>query len=109
MLYTNVCKHCYNVFKSKIQTCTCKKCRLKDENQFDDIEKYLVLYPNSNALQISEELGIHVYTIVKYMEEGRLLVNPGTFSPLEESKQQNEMPKKSKKPFVITEINKNQK
>lgn len=84
MLYTNVCKHCYKVFKSKIQTCTCSHCRKQDETCFDDIEAYLKLYPNSNAMQISEELGISVYTIIKYMQEGRLMVNHGQFSHLED-------------------------
>lgn len=82
MTYTSVCKHCYQVFRSKIRTCTCNKCRYKDENHFDEIEQYLKLYPNSNALQISEELGIHVYEIIKYMEEGRLIRSNGTFSQL---------------------------
>lgn len=85
MNQVNVCKHCFKVFRSKIRTCTCKACRTQDENCFDDIEAYLKLYPNSNALQISEELGIHVYQIIKYMEEGRLVVNQGTFSKLQEN------------------------
>lgn len=82
MLYTNVCKHCHKVFKLKIRTFTCKECRALDENQFEDIETYLRLYPNSNALQIAEELGIHVYKILKYLEEGRLQKSQGTFSQL---------------------------
>ena len=45
------------------------------------------LYPNSNAMQISEELGIHVYKILKYMEEGRLMVSHGTFSQLSDEKE----------------------
>lgn len=87
MLYTNVCKHCFKVFKSKIRTLTCKDCQNLNENQFDDVEQYLKLYPNSNALQISEELGIHAYVIVKYLEEGRLRVSSGTFSQLPENEQ----------------------
>ena len=38
----------------------------------DEIEEYLRKYPNSNALQISEELGIMAYEVLKYQEEGRL-------------------------------------
>lgn len=83
-MFTGVCKHCHKVFLAPIRTLCCKECRSLDENQFDDIEAYLKLYPNSNALQISEELGIHVYVILKYMEEGRLLVSRGTFSRLDE-------------------------
>lgn len=82
MLYTNVCKHCYKVFKFKIRTTSCKECKAKDENHFSEIEQYLRLYPNSNALQISEELGITAYEVVKYIDEGRLITNRGTFSQL---------------------------
>ena len=56
-MYTNVCKHCHKVFHSKIRTWCCKECRSKDDDQLDDIVRYLREYPNSNALQISEELG----------------------------------------------------
>lgn len=84
MQYTNVCKHCYEVFRARIPTCTCRNCRRVNEALFDDIEKYLKLYPNSNALQISEELNVPAYTILKYMDEGRLLKSRGTFSRLPE-------------------------
>ena len=63
MIYTNVCKH-------------------QDSDKLDDIVQYLRLYPNSNALQISEELGIHPYVIIKYMEEGWLGEAYGEFSQL---------------------------
>lgn len=82
MLYTNVCKHCHVVFRSKISTLCCKECRSLDDNQLDDIVQYLHRYPNSNALQISEELGIHPYVIIKYLEEGWLEQSHGTFSQL---------------------------
>ena len=48
-MYTNVCKHCHQVFRSKIRTCCCKDCRDKDEDQLDDIVEYLHRFPNSNA------------------------------------------------------------
>lgn len=82
MLYTNVCKHCHKVFRSKIRTLCCKNCRVQDEEQLDDIVQYLTLYPNSNALQISDELGIHPYEILKFIEEGWLTQSQGTFSKL---------------------------
>ncbi len=81
-MYTNVCKHCHKVFRSKIQTMCCKDCRDKDDEQLDDIVKYLKKYPNSNALQISEELGIHPFTILKFLEEGWLEKSNGTFNQL---------------------------
>mgnify|MGYP000705369803 FL=1 len=84
MVYTNVCKHCHKVFKSKIRTLCCKECRSVDDSQLDDIVAYLRMYPNSNALQISEALGIDAYVILKFMEEGRLNTVNGTFSRLED-------------------------
>lgn len=81
-MYTNVCKHCHKVFKSKIHTLCCKECRGEDDSQLDDIVQYLKKYPNSNALQISEELGIHPYEILKFMEEGWLAASKGSFSRL---------------------------
>lgn len=86
MLYTNVCRHCHAVFRAKIQTTCCKKCRPKDDHQLDDIVAYLNRYPNSNALQISEELGIHPYVILVYLEDGWLEKSYGTFSRLEDTK-----------------------
>ena len=55
---------------------------MMEEDQLDDIVEYLKMYPNSNALQISEELGIHPYEIVKYMEEGWLQSSRGVFTRL---------------------------
>ena len=68
--------------RSKIRTLCCKDCRAEDEDQLDDIVKYLKEYPNSNALQISEELGIHPYVILKFMEEGWLGESTGSFEKL---------------------------
>lgn len=83
-MYTNVCKHCYKVFKSRIRTLTCNDCRQKDEDHFDDIETYLKEYPNSNALQVSEALGITAYEVLKYLHEGRLNISRGRFEQIDD-------------------------
>ncbi len=87
MTFTNVCKHCYKVFRSRIRTCTCNSCRALDESHYDEIIAYLRLYPNSNAIQIAQELNIQAYEVVKYLEEGKLLVSPGTFSRLSDEEE----------------------
>ena len=84
MVYTNVCKHCHKVFKSKIRTLCCKECRSVDDSQLDDIVAYLRMYPNSNALQKSEQLGIHPKHRIKFMDERCLNTVNGTFSRLED-------------------------
>lgn len=83
-MYTNVCKHCFKVFKSKFQTLTCNECRQQDKEHFDDIESYLKEYPNSNALQISEALEITAYEVLKYLKEGRLGISRGRFEQIED-------------------------
>ncbi len=81
-MYINVCKHCKKVFKTRIRQFTCKDCLEKDQEMFNQIEDYLKKYPNSNALQIAEGLEIDVYEVLKFMEEGRLLVSRGRFGRL---------------------------
>lgn len=81
-MYTNVCKHCHKVFMSRFKTYTCEECKKVDSDQFDDIEAYLKEYPNSNALQISEALGITAFEVLNYLKEGRLNVSRGHFEKM---------------------------
>jgi transposase-like protein len=81
-MYTNTCKHCHKVFQSKSKTYTCQECKEIDFNQFDDIEAYLKEFPNSNAMQISEALGISAYEVLSFLKEGRLNMTKGIFSRL---------------------------
>lgn len=81
-MQVNVCKHCCKVFKSRYKTYRCEDCKQKDEDYFDDIESYLKEFPNSNALQISEALGITAFQVLHYIKEGRLNVSRGQFERL---------------------------
>lgn len=84
-MYTNICKHCHKIFQSRFKRYACSECRKTDEDHFDEIESYLKEYPNSNALQISEALGITAFEVIHYMKEGRLNVSPGKISKLPDS------------------------
>lgn len=81
-MYTNICKHCQKVFKSRKKQYTCGDCESTDNLFFDAIYDYLKKYPNSNALQISDALGISPYEVIQYMSEGRLSVSKGRFEKL---------------------------
>jgi hypothetical protein len=81
-MYTNVCKHCHKVFKSRWKAYSCENCKQIDSDHFDDIVSYLKEYPNSNALQISEALGITAYEVLNYLKEGRLNLSRGYFEQL---------------------------
>jgi len=84
MLYTNVCKHCFKTFKSRYKRNTCLDCIGLDDAHFDEIEAYLKKYPNSNALQISEALGITAFEVLNYLKEGRLELGRGYFESIDE-------------------------
>lgn len=81
-MYTNVCKHCHKVFLSKFKSYSCEDCRTVNDKHFDDIENYLKEFPNSNALQIADALGISAYEVVNFINEGRLSVSRGKLSKL---------------------------
>lgn len=60
----------------------CPECKSIDKMRYDLIRAYLDQYPNSNALQISEALDIKPYTILKYVDEGMLVVGKGDFEQI---------------------------
>ena len=78
----NVCKHCQKQYISPTQGYCCEACKDIDEMRYAQIKAYLSHYPNSNALQISEALDIKPYTILKYVDEGMLVVGKGEFEKL---------------------------
>jgi hypothetical protein len=81
-MYTNVCKHCHKVFSSRLKAYACDDCKEIDVDHFNDIEAYLKEYPNSNALQISDALGITAYEVLNYLKEGRLNISRGHLEQL---------------------------
>lgn len=81
-MYTNVCKHCKKVYISRFQSYACNMCKEKDDLQFEEIKEYLFKYPNSNAMQIAAALNISAYTVVNYLNEGRLVTTKGKFERL---------------------------
>ena len=78
----NRCKYCDCVFQSPDTRVVCNACRPIDEALFSSIEEYLKKYPNSNAIQISDGLGINVYEIIRFIDEGRLQFSKGKFERL---------------------------
>lgn len=73
------CKHCFRSFQSRVFTMTCDRCKELDEQIFEQMTDYLKTYPNSNAMQIAEGLGIKASLVLKYVDEGRLVRAKGHF------------------------------
>ena len=77
------CRYCKKIFRSAIRRTCCNECKEKDDKFFEKITDYLDLYPNSNAIQVAEGLEVDVSEIVRYIDEGRLIISVGDFKRLE--------------------------
>ena len=77
-----VCRFCGKIFKSYSKTSCCEDCRAQEDELFEKIKDYLNKYPNSNAMQIADGLEITTMDVLKFIDEGRLVVSTGTFKSL---------------------------
>ena len=78
----NVCKHCQKQYFSLKKGYTCEDCKEIDKMYFEQIRAYLNVYPNSNAIQLSEALNIKATVILKYVDEGSLTISKGSFEKI---------------------------
>lgn len=78
----NVCKHCQKQYISPTVGYCCSACKDIDKMRYEQIKAYLNTYPNSNAIQVAEALEIKPYTILKYVDEGMLVISRGEFEQL---------------------------
>ena len=81
-MYKGTCKFCKTQFVSRTKTSVCAKCKPIDDAIFSKIEDYLKRYPNSNAIQIAEGVGIAAVEVLTYIDEGRLRLSKGVFQKL---------------------------
>lgn len=78
----NVCKHCQKQYIAPAKGYCCDACKKIDEELYEKIRTYLKSFPNSNALQISEALAVKPSVILKYVDEGMLVVGKGEFEQI---------------------------
>ncbi len=77
-----VCRFCGKIFKHHTKISACSSCRNLDDELFDAIRDYLKQFPNSNAIEIAEGLDITTMDVLRYIDEGRLVVSKGTFKEI---------------------------
>jgi len=77
------CRICKKAFPSLTKVFSCPECRDADEKLFSLIEEYLKVYPNSNAIEISNALNIKTELIISFIDEGRLTYSKGHFEQIE--------------------------
>lgn len=76
------CKHCYKSFPSLTYKSACEKCAQLDREIYEKIKDYLTTYPNSNCVQVAEGLGIKASLVLKYVDDGELVISKGTFEQI---------------------------
>lgn len=81
-MYENTCKFCGKRFRTRTKASTCTSCKKIDDAIFSKVEAYLRSYPNSNAVQIAEGVGVAAVEILRYIDEGRLQLSKGVFQKL---------------------------
>ncbi len=55
----------------------CNECMKKEEEVFDRVKAYLKEHPDSSLVKVSEETGVTVPEIERFLREGRLEVSTG--------------------------------
>ena len=70
------CPRCRKLF-TKIKSPVCPACEKLEEEQFQELRKYVEENPMANVSQASEETGVSAKRILRYIREGRLIVPEG--------------------------------
>lgn len=78
-MVTCCCRFCGKIFLSHSKKSTCKGCQKLEDAEFEKIKDYLLAHPNSNAIDISEDLDMSPLDIIRYIDEGRLSISKGSF------------------------------
>lgn len=78
----SVCKHCQKQYFSHTPGYCCPDCKDIDKMRFELIKAYLKRFPNSNAMQIADALDLKTYTVLKYVDEGMLVIGKGEFEQI---------------------------
>lgn len=71
------CRECGTIFQSLFPVAFCAKHKYIDDEMFAIIEEYLSIHPLSNALQISSDTNISTNEILRYINEGKLVMVDG--------------------------------
>lgn len=65
------CKECGKLFNF-IGRPVCPECLKKLDDDFQEVRKYIYENPNTGIEEVSEETGVSVKTIMRFLREGRL-------------------------------------
>lgn len=70
------CPKCGKLF-SKLSSPICEQCQKDEEDLFQVVRKYVDEHPNCLLKEVTNETGVSVKKIMKYLRDGRLEVSTG--------------------------------
>lgn len=71
-----VCKSCKRLFQYITGPEICPNCKQAEEDLFQKVKEYLIKNPGESMHIVSEETGVSVSLIEKFLKQGRLEVSP---------------------------------
>lgn len=66
------CSKCGKIYAYDGTSKLCPKCRKEEEEEFKRVKEYIYDHPEANIQLVSEETGVPVKKILRYLREGRL-------------------------------------
>ncbi|WP_427338124.1 TIGR03826 family flagellar region protein [Caloranaerobacter sp. DY30410] len=66
------CSKCGKIYVYDGINKLCPKCRKEEEEEFRKVKEYIYDHPDANIQIVSEETGVPVKKILRYLREGRL-------------------------------------
>lgn len=65
------CARCKKLYQ-KIRSNICPTCEINEEEDYEKVRKHLGEHPNRNAEQVSEETGVPIDSVLRFIEQGRV-------------------------------------
>ncbi|KGG79975.1 TIGR03826 family flagellar region protein [Caloranaerobacter azorensis] len=66
------CSRCGRIYAYDGINKLCPKCRKEEEEEFKRVKEYIYDHPDANIQMVSEETGVPVKKILRYLREGKL-------------------------------------
>lgn len=65
------CRRCKKLYQ-KVRADFCPACETAEENDFETVRQYLTENPDRNASEVSDNTGVPVETVLRFIAAGRL-------------------------------------
>ena len=65
------CQRCKKLYQ-KIRSNICPTCEIAEEEDYEKVRKFLGEFPNRNAEQVSEETGVPIDSVLRFIDAGRV-------------------------------------